>query len=77
MRRWKKRKKNGQTAKTLPQEQGEILSMFAKYKSSESESGVRTRVPVLTKHPFVKAKTEVTVERELHTFEVQGFATDP
>ena len=32
---------------------------------------------MITKHPFVKAKTKVTVERELHTFEVQGFATDP
>ena len=74
----KEEKTNSATVKTLPQEQGEILSMFAKFKSSESESE-RTKLclSMLTKHPFVKAKTKVTIERELHTFEVQGFVTDP
>lgn len=64
--------------KTLPQEQGEIMSLFSKWKRSESESE-RTNLclSILTKHPFVKGKTKVTIERDLHTFEVQGFVTDP
>jgi len=63
---------------TLPQERGELMSMFEKWKSSPSESErANLCLSILTEHPFVRAKTKVTIEHELHTFEIQGFATNP
>ena len=66
-----KEEKTDSVAKTLSSGTRRDPVHVRKVQELESES-TRTNLclSMLTKHPFVKAKTKVTVERELHTFEV-------